>query len=457
MKISEHEIHPAAGERRPLGIYLHIPFCKRKCLYCDFLSAWAPQEVIERYVDALCYQLAQEAPAYQGHFVRTVFFGGGTPSLLSELSVEKIMAQIRKYYVLAEGAEITLEANPGTLEPLKLEGYRRAGIDRLSMGLQSASDAELKALGRIHSFGDFLQNYEAARRAGFDNINVDLMSALPGQTPKGWRETLQRVASLAPEHISAYSLIIEEGTPFYERYGEKDAGSEREDGCAVGKSAGKDAPAPGFLPLPSEEEERLMYEETQEILRWYGYHRYEISNYAKPGKECLHNIGYWDRTDYAGFGLGAASLVDNVRWRITDDLEEYLRIFGREGGRQAFVTDADDRKKQRAFVTDVDDRHRTACGGRQADDGKRERQALSKAEQMEEFLFLGLRLTAGISLPEFRRQFGAGLREIYGKVLERLEHDELIVFYEDGKKMKLTPKGVDVSNYVLAQFLLDEG
>lgn len=425
----EFKIHPAAGVKRPLGIYLHIPFCKRKCFYCDFLSAPAADSVIDRYVDALCAQIAKEAEAYAGFFVRTVFFGGGTPSLLSVSQIKRVMEQIRTHYDLLQEAEITMECNPGTLDFQKLAGYRAAGINRLSIGLQSACEEELRALGRIHCYADFLQNYEAARRAGFSNVNVDLMSALPGQTVQGWLDTLHRVAKLAPEHISAYSLIIEEGTPFYERYGEDGTGPSA---CA-------------FPALPSEEEERLMYEQTEAVLRQYGYHRYEISNYAKPGKECLHNIGYWDRTDYAGFGLGAASMVGNVRWKITDDLEEYLRIFGtgRYGGREA-----DDGREA--------DSGRETDSGREADDGRRERQSLSVTEQMEEFLFLGLRLTAGISAAAFRRQFGTGIREVYGSVLDKLERDGLLVFYEDGKKIKLTPRGVDVSNFVLAQFFLDE-
>lgn len=425
----ELEIHPAAGEKRSLGIYLHIPFCKRKCLYCDFLSAPAPERMIARYVDALCVQLAAEAAAYEGFYVRTVFWGGGTPSLLSASQVETVMAQIRGHYGLLREAEITMECNPGTLDMQKLKGYRKAGINRLSLGLQSACDAELKALGRIHSYGDFLKNYEAARQAGFANINVDLMSALPGQSAEGWLDTLCKVAELSPEHISAYSLIIEKGTPFYERYGDGESGEGM----------------PDLLPLPAEEEERRMYEETEKTLRRYGYHRYEISNYAKPGKECLHNIGYWERTDYAGFGLGAASLAGNARWKMTDDLEEYLRIFdagccrtaGTGAGREAADGEA---------ARDV----------RKTDDGKREKQTLSVTERMEEFMFLGLRLTAGVSAAEFRRQFGVGIREVYGSILDGLERDGLLVFYEDGKKMKLTPKGVDVSNYVLAQFLLDE-
>lgn len=446
----EFKIHPAAGIKRPLGIYLHIPFCKRKCLYCDFLSAPAGEDVIDRYVNALCCQIGREAEAYEDFLVRTVFFGGGTPSLLSVSQLERIMIQLGRHFFLAQDAEITMECNPGTLDLQKLKGYKKAGINRLSIGLQSACDAELKALGRIHCYADFLQNYEAARNAGFSNINVDLMSALPGQTPEGWLETLRRVAALLPEHISAYSLIIEEGTPFYERYGEGGQGSFGRAGaweCDDDRLAGQHAAASAFPPLPSEEEERLMYAQTETVLQQYGYHRYEISNYAKPGRECLHNIGCWKRTDYAGFGLGAASLVDDVRWKITDDLEEYLGIF-EKSCESITALPAGGWQEVQPCKT----------GAHQmTGDEKRERQVLSAAEQMEEFMFLGLRLTAGISAADFRRQFGVGIREVYGTVLEKLEKDGLLIFYEDGKKIKLTPKGVDVSNYVLAQFLLDEG
>ena len=392
----DRDFESAAG-KRPLGIYVHIPFCKKKCLYCDFLSAPATEDVIAEYVEALCARIGQEKEAYREYLVRSVFFGGGTPSLLPPAQVEKIMTALTGSFQLARDAEITLEANPGTLEAEKLSGYRSLGINRLSIGLQSASDAELLALGRIHTWAEFLQNYDAAKKAGFSNINVDLMSALPGQTLSGWLDTLRRVAALMPEHISAYSLIIEEGTPFYERYG---AGTT----------------LPGFLPLPTEEEERRMYEETESFLRQQGYHRYEISNYAKPGCECVHNTGYWQRTDYAGFGTGAASLVNNVRWKNTENLQKYMNI---------------------------------------SEPVRQELQSLSRTEQMEEFMFLGLRLTAGIAVADFRRQFQTGIEEIYGTVLKRLEQDGLILFYEDGKRLRLTSRGVDVSNYVLAQFLLD--
>lgn len=416
-------ISDMAGVKRPLGIYLHIPFCRQKCLYCDFLSAPAAEATMIQYVDALCSQIGREAEEYRDFYVRTVFFGGGTPSLLPPEQIGRIMRQLRTHFAVSQDAEITMESNPGTLDYHRLAGYRQEGINRLSMGLQSAQDEELRALGRIHDYRTFLQNYEAARAAGFDNINVDLMSALPGQTVEGWIDTLRKAAELAPEHISAYSLIVEEGTPFYERYGgEEETGSRagRREECADG-DRGKERDEI-WPPLPSEEEERLMYERTGQILKEYGYHRYEISNYARPGRECLHNVGYWKRTDYVGFGLGSASLVNDMRWKMTDRLSEYLQLFSGENER----------------------------------DGKEEIRHLSQKERMEEFMFLGLRLSEGISLRDFREQFETGLFEVYGTVLPKLEEEGLILFYSEGKKVRLTSRGVDLSNYVLAQFLLEE-
>lgn len=401
--------HPAAGGSRPLGLYIHIPFCVRKCLYCDFLSGPAPQERIDRYVKALEGQIAAEAELYARYEVQTVFFGGGTPSLLSEDQIGALMERIRRCYRLCEGPEITLESNPGTLDPDRLRGYRRTGINRLSMGLQSADDRELKLLGRIHTYADFLDNYAAAREAGFSNINVDLMSALPGQTLSGWLETLRRTADLGPEHISAYSLILEEGTPLYALY----------------RDGGEKAPAP----LPGEEQERLMYEQTKQVLAGYGYRRYEISNYARPGYECRHNIGYWTRRPYLGVGLGSASLLEETRWKVTGDLETYLDFFFPE--KQTGERPLQDRAVLR-----------------------QERQQLTETEQKEEFLFLGLRMQEGIRVGEFRQRFHTGLWDVYGSVITRLQEQGLLLVYDDGRRMRLTERGIDVSNYVLSQFLL---
>ena len=410
--------------RMPLGIYIHVPFCVRKCLYCDFLSAPSDEQTRMKYVDALCSEIHAQASLYKNHEVQTVFLGGGTPSLLNGEQISEIMDVLKQSFHFADNSlqnkmadnqnvEITMEANPGTLTEENLRKYRQAGINRLSIGLQSAHDEELRSLGRIHTWEEFLENYDAARRAGFDNLNIDLMSALPGQSPETWMDTLRRVAALEPEHISAYSLIIEEGTPFYDMYGETS--------------------------LPTEEEDRLMYAQTKEYLAGLGYERYEFSNYARPGYACRHNSSYWKRTDYVGFGLGSASLCQNVRWSNTSDLQEYLRFAERSG----FDT---------PLKTNVNH--------------------LTIQEQMEEFMFLGLRMTEGVSDNEFRECFGKSIDQVYGNVIKKLEKEQLIVKEvisvsgsqkKEGTlsktapaadiRLRLTDFGVDVSNYALAEFL----
>lgn len=366
--------------KRELELYIHIPFCARKCGYCDFLSAPAEKSVQAAYVQRLCREIEEASGLAQVYEVSTVFFGGGTPSLLDAGHIRRIMGTIKDYYPVRADAEITLEANPGTIDQEKLEIWREARINRLSMGLQSADNRELKLLGRIHTWEEFLDNYRLARAAGFRNINVDLMSALPGQTCGGWKDTLLKVADLGPEHVSAYSLIVEEGTPFYVRYGEH----------------------PELL--PTEEEDRQMYEDTRAILGRYGYERYEISNYARPGYACRHNLGYWNRTEYKGFGLGAASLLENARTTNQSDLNKYL-------------------------------------------DGQYEgsREELSEQAVREEYFFLGLRKMEGVDPGPYRGY--------YEKLLEKLTRQGLIV--ERNGRICLTDRGIDVSNYVLAQFLDD--
>ncbi len=386
---------------RELELYLHIPFCVRKCAYCDFLSAPAGRDVQQTYVGALQREIrAFAGRAAQEYFVTTVFFGGGTPSVLLASEIAALMDVMREGFVFASDAEVTIECNPGTADREKLRVYRDAGINRLSLGLQSADDKELAMLGRIHTWADFLRTYEDARAAGFDNINVDLMSALPGQTVSSWERTLRKVLALSPEHISAYSLIIEEGTPFYERYHEDD-------------EIRRDGGVPHFL--PSEDAERRMYEMTEELLGEAGLCRYEISNYARQDRECRHNIGYWRGTEYMGFGLGASSLVDcssgYARFRNPDDLTAYLR----------------------------------------GDFSGREMQMLTVQDRMEEFMFLGLRLTDGISEAEFARRFGCPIDKIYGKVLE--EQQGLGLLARHGGRVFLTPRGIDLSNLVMAEFL----
>lgn len=398
--------------RRSLGIYLHVPFCVRKCLYCDFLSAPGDDEMKTEYVETLKREIRGQASLYGGHEVRTVFFGGGTPSLLSGDQIGSVLDCLREEFSFdGDGVEVTMEVNPGTVTRESLSGYRLAGVNRLSMGLQSADDRELRALGRIHTWEDFLCSYEMARKEGFGNINVDLMSALPGQSPEGWAETLEKVIRLKPEHISAYSLIIEEGTPFFEYYGKSGDGAEA-----------------GRLPLPTEDEDRVMYGRTKEILGKAGYGRYEISNYALPGFACRHNVSYWERTDYAGFGVGAASLLGNVRWSNTADMGRYLEFSG-----------------ERGMETHL----------------KLSVQKLSVQEQMEEFMFLGLRMTDGVSACRFYEEFGESLENIYAAAIDKLVKEGLLVRVEkgaDGREdtwFRLTDFGIDVSNYALSEFLFD--
>lgn len=379
-----------------MELYIHIPFCIRKCAYCDFLSAPADQDTIAQYMDALKKQLVRQAASFQKKEIDTVFIGGGTPTILLIGQMADLLETVQMNYALAKDAEFTVEANPGTLTSGKVRALVDGGVNRVSIGLQSASEQELRLLGRIHTYDDFLRSYGLLREGGIRDLNVDLMSALPGQTIASYEKTLHQVLSLHPEHISAYSLIIEEGTPFYDKYREdeklRDAGEE-----------------PRLL--PSEESERAMYELTGELLADYGYERYEISNYAKKGHECRHNIGYWTGEEYLGVGLGASSYIEGTRFCNTSDLREYL---------------------EEDFVP-------------------RQVQKLSKSDRMAEFFYLGLRMTAGVSKAEFVRRFGLGAEAVYGDVLKELVAQELLE--DTGTHYRLTPFGRDVSNQVLYRFL----
>lgn len=380
-----------------IELYLHIPFCVKKCLYCDFLSAPADAETRERYVRALLEEIRGRAEECAGYCVTSVFFGGGTPSVLTGEQIKRLLEEIRGGYCLTGDAEITVEVNPGTADKEKLEAYRAAGVNRLSIGLQSARQEELETIGRIHTWEQFLEVYCGAREAGFENVNVDLMSALPGQSLGDYLKTLRKVTSLAPmpEHISAYSLILEEGTPLF-------ALCEK-----------------GVLRLPDEETDRLMYRETKRILRKKGYHRYEISNYAKEGRECRHNCGYWQRKNYLGFGIGAASLKENVRFKNGEDLRTYLK-------------------------------QPLGC--------REEIQALGLPEQMEEFMFLGLRMTEGVSERLFADCFGKDMEQVYGEVIAKNIRSGLLIWRgadaPKERRLTLTDRGLDLSNYVMGQFLL---
>ena len=308
-----------------LSLYIHIPFCVRKCHYCDFLSAPCNEEIRREYVETLCTEIAQRAKRFKDRKVDTIFFGGGTPSLLSAELFGKIMTVLRQEFQIFSEAEISVEVNPGTVDREKLEAYQKLGVNRLSIGLQSADNEELKTLGRIHTWETFEKTWNLVRELGFSNVNIDLMSALPGQTLESYERTLRKVLGLKPEHISAYSLIIEEGTKFYEWFGEEEdvaqVTEEVQDSNLVDMVAAFKAKK-----LPDEITDRQMYEMTRDILEQYGYHRYEISNYALKGYECKHNVGYWKRKEYLGLGLGAASLVANVRSSNVSELATYLEV-----------------------------------------------------------------------------------------------------------------------------------
>lgn len=379
--------------RIPLELYIHIPFCVKKCAYCDFLSAPADWDAREAYVSALLREIRSLPGEYglDNREVISVFVGGGTPSLLEGVRMKEIMDALREHFLFAPDAEITVEANPGTLDREKLRLYGRSGINRLSLGLQSASDRELRVLGRIHTCGDFLESYRNAREEGFANINVDLISAVPGQTYEDWIRNLRTVAELGPEHISAYSLIIEPGTPF----------------------------AQMELDLPDEDTEYRMYEDTAAVLGEYGYRQYEISNYAREGFACRHNAGYWKRTEYLGIGLGAASLFEGRRFHNTVDMKEYLADSGRPG----------------AMRKDMEN--------------------LTRQDEEEEYMFLGLRMTEGVSESKFEEQFREKMTDVYGAVLRKYEKMGLL--QKKGDFWSFTRKGIHVSNSVLADFLQDRG
>ncbi len=390
---------------KELGIYVHIPFCIRKCNYCDFLSYETGKNCTEgigiyrkAYIDALCAEIRSYRYMAKRYRISTIFIGGGTPSILMPGDITNIMDALKDTFCLAENAEISIEVNPGTLTAAKAGEYAECGINRMSIGLQSANDKELAMLGRIHNYEQFLVAFDTAREAGFQNINVDVMAALPGQTIHSYLDTIGKVLKCAPEHISSYSLIIEEDTPI----------SENKKLLAL---------------LPDEELDRQMYEATNKLLSLSNYNRYEISNYAKPGFECKHNIGYWTLGEYIGMGTGASSFWRNRRFTNTRDIKKYITAFSD--------------KNSHLDETEI----------RTVDE------TLNSDRLMEEFMFLGLRMMQGISVADFNDYFGHSVYKVYGEVIDKyIKSGHLI---NDGGIIKLTKQGIDVSNIILADFLLE--
>lgn len=378
-----------------ISLYIHIPFCVKKCLYCDFLSGPYDDEVRISYINALCNELKSKSTEYKDCKVISVYIGGGTPSSISSKYIEQIMSIVFKYYELDADAEISIEVNPGTVENRdKLLNYYRSGINRLSIGLQSTDNHLLHTLGRIHTLSDFEKIYDESVSSGFDNISVDLISGIPGQTIDGFTKSLEYVSSLGSElkHISVYSLIIEEGTRFNDLYGEN--GSLKAD-------------------LIDEDTDRKIYHLTKDILSSKGYYRYEISNYSKSGYESRHNTRYWERGDYIGFGIGSASLYKNIRWNNPVDINDYI--------------------KNNGLVSCVD------------------KEILSKENQMEEFMYLGLRMTRGISILDFEKEFEISFPSEYKKIVNKYVKSGHMKMLDD--RVMLTELGLDVSNYIMAEFI----
>lgn len=447
---------------RDLSLYVHIPFCKQKCNYCDFLSfggcSYSRQK---QYVEALCKEIEAYKDVASDYMVKTIFIGGGTPSYIEVTFMEQIMRTIFEVFEVEEGAEITIEGNPDSLTTDKLMTYRRIGINRLSIGLQSANDEVLKTLGRVHNYDQFVAAFLSAKQAGFTNINVDLMSGIPGEQSESYIHTLAKVVELQPSHISAYSLIVEEGTPL----------SKDEELLAK---------------LPSEEEDRLLYAKTKMLLKNSGYHRYEISNYAKDGMACKHNIVYWTGGEYLGVGLGAASYMtvwlnedkkEKVRFHGVENMDEYIGRFSKcDGMREDEYTnmfhlyesaDSDDDSLYDTYgiyedmndFSDSDNSNLSKYKEYESNafleflrDYYKDLYFMKRKDEMEEFMFLGLRLMKGISKTEFKKCFGADIESVYGKIIEKYTNQKLLIEKED--RIFLSDEGIDVSNVIMAEFML---
>ncbi|MBQ5695794.1 MAG: oxygen-independent coproporphyrinogen III oxidase [Clostridium sp.] len=375
---------------KEVSLYIHIPFCKQRCFYCDFPTFSGKDHLREEYVDALIKEIRDKCTKY---LIKTIFIGGGTPSYLGENELEKLLKTVSELN-LSKNIEYSMECNPGTVNEEKLKIMKKYGVNRISFGLQSCNDELLKNIGRIHTFKEFLENYKLARKIGFDNINIDLMYGLPNLTIEVWKDTLEEICKLKPEHISAYSLIIEEGTVFYNLY-EKDK-----------------------LKLPSEDDERIMDKITKDILINNGYHQYEISNFSLKNRECEHNKVYWSLDEYIGVGSASSSYINGYRLTNESNIGEYIR-------------------RVKSNEDTVVDKYKNL-----------------REDEIEEFIFMGLRMLSGIDLLKFNRKFGLDIYSIYKNVIEKNIDDGLLIINKD--RMYLTTKGVELSNRVMSDFILEK-
>ncbi|EIF6166618.1 oxygen-independent coproporphyrinogen III oxidase [Clostridium perfringens] len=374
-----------------ISLYIHIPFCAQKCLYCDFPSFARKDHLRKAYIEALNKEIISLREKHNNLEINTIFIGGGTPSVLEADELECLLKEVAKLN-MAKDIEYSMECNPGNLTEEKLEVMKKYGVNRISMGLQAKQDNLLKGLGRIHNYKTFKENFLLAKKVGFNNINVDLMFGLPNQRLNEWEETLREIISLEPAHISAYSLIIEEGTAFYNLY-ENDK-----------------------LKLPTEEEERKMYHLAKKILEENGFNQYEISNYAKERKECRHNLAYWNMDNWIGVGSAAASYINGKRIKNISSVEEYINSINEKG----------------EAVEEIINN--------------------SKNDNMEEFMFMGLRKINGIDENEFKKRFSMNINDVYGEILNKYI-DEWLLIRESGR-IFLSEKGIEISNVIMADFLL---
>lgn len=373
---------------KEIALYIHIPFCKQKCFYCDFPSYACKDKLMESYVDALCIEIKDKCKNY---IIKTLFIGGGTPSYLDHNSLRKLMNTISELR-FTEDAEKTIECNPGTVSKEKFEIIRKGGINRLSFGLQTTNNELLKSIGRIHTFESFKENYFLARSLGFENINIDMMFGLPKQSVEEFIKGLREIVELKPEHISSYSLIIEEGTAFYNLY-EKDK-----------------------LEVPSEEEERDMYREGKKFLEKNGYKQYEISNFSKEGKECRHNEVYWMCEEYLGVGVSASSFIDEKRVKNIDSIEEYIENINQ--GKSIVEEEYEN----------------------------------TREDDIEEFMFMGLRMNVGISEKKFKEKFGVDVDSIYKNVINK--NIKLGLLKRKCGTLYLSDLGIELSNSVMSDMIL---
>ena len=383
---------------KELGIYVHIPFCKQKCNYCDFISYCDKNELVEQYIKALKQEIKNNSSKIKDSEISTIYIGGGTPSYINSQYIKEILETIKQNYNISKNVEITIEVNPGTVTKEKLTNYYENGINRISIGLQSCNNNLLKMIGRIHTYEEFLDTYNLAREVGFKNINVDLMIGLPNQTLEDVKTSLEKIISLNPEHISVYSLIVEEGT-LIEKKIEK-----------------------GELKLPNEKIERKEYWLVKDTLENFGYKHYEISNFAKKEYESKHNLNCWEQKEYFGFGASAHSYINGTRYSNTESIEEYIN------------------QEMRNVQCEV------------GTDGLYiVHEIQNEEEQKKEYMLLGLRKIDGIKISKFKNKFGSNPIMEFRNELNKLSQEKLIEI--DLDNIKLTKKGIDLANIVWEEFV----